>query len=147
MINDYALATKLLELQPQTDQQLRNLWVSAPYPETKALLWEIRRLQNIIVGLHQNAVALTSGQTGAISAFETYARTLMKEPCVQAYMRKIHPTPENDEDTDAWLYGIVAQQRIQATTQYTVPDGDHIAEAYKCADESGRKAKNPTTSA
>lgn len=87
-MNDYRLRSILLDLKPLTDQECRDLWVSAPYPETRKLLWEIKRLQEKIAGIHGTLISHLAGQTGALSVFETYARDLLSEPAVQARWRE-----------------------------------------------------------
>ncbi len=39
-----AIKDAVKDLDPLTDDELRQLWISAPYPEVRALLWEVRRL-------------------------------------------------------------------------------------------------------
>ena len=120
MISEYDIHKKLAGLSPLTDRQLQDLWAAAPYPETKKLLWEIRRLHRIIEGLHRSAVALTAGYTGAASSFETAARELVKtEPCVQAYIAKSSEHPFNPE---AWFDSKVTDLQAEASARYRGPD-------------------------
>lgn len=83
-MKEQAIRDAVRDLDPLTDEQLRQLWVSAPYPETRALLWEIRRLQEQLVAAHRLLLSAASGYD--IQPAEDAVLTLATEPCIQRHV-------------------------------------------------------------
>lgn len=111
-MNDQYIQDTLKCLDPLTDEQLRQLWMSAPYPEVRRLLWEVRRLQEEMVNAHKLLVTAASGYD-ATSA-ESTVLDLVAEPCIQRSVREQvmharivrqyhHPAYETVEDLRKWL--------------------------------------------
>lgn len=83
-MRDTDIKDKARSLEPLTDEELRQLWISAPYPEVRALLWEIRRLQEQLVSAHQRLLSAASGYH--ITYAEDAVIALTTEPCIQRHV-------------------------------------------------------------
>lgn len=71
------------DLDPLTDEQLRQLWTAAPYPEVRRLMWEIRRLQETINRNHETLMNIASGYSFVLAYVDKTAVDLVSEPCVR----------------------------------------------------------------
>lgn len=83
-MRDTDITDKARSLEPLTDERLRQLWISAPYPEVKQLLWEIRRLQEQLVAAHMLLLSAASGYDTQPAADAVL--TLATEPCIQRHV-------------------------------------------------------------
>lgn len=83
-MRDTDITDKARSLEPLTDERLRQLWISAPYPEVKQLLWEIRRLQEQLVAAHRLLLSAASGYDTRPA--EDAVLILATEPCIQRHV-------------------------------------------------------------
>jgi len=121
-MDDHRCIKQLDQLQPRTDEELRAIWKRCPTGEAKELLWEIKRLQHQIVGIHITCISYAAGSGAAGSSIESYAQLLMKESAVQAYWRANSPELER-EDPRKWAFALIGRQRGRSGTSYIVPGG------------------------
>ena len=86
MLTDHQLAQRLAKLQPKTDDELRAIWERCPTDETRELLWEIKRLQDLVVSSEWYAVEMQTRYPAVAAHVATgmWVRKLGKEPCVVA---------------------------------------------------------------
>ncbi len=82
-MRDGDIKDKTASLEPLTDDQLRQLWTSAPYPEVRQLLWEVRRLQERLITAHGHLLNLACGYTLGHDADRVV--DMISEPCIQRW--------------------------------------------------------------
>ncbi len=82
-MKDVDIKDKTASLEPLTDDQLRQLWTSAPYPEVRQLLWEVRRLQERLITAHGHLLNMACGYTLGHDADRVIDMT--SEPCIQRW--------------------------------------------------------------
>lgn len=91
-MHDSLIHYRLHKLKPLTDEQLRELWRAGPDRETtRALLWEIRRLQERLVDIEMTLLQLHAGILGAEYSVPHHMRQLMEEPGVQRAIQTTCP--------------------------------------------------------
>lgn len=111
-MKDLYIQDMLNSLEPLTDVQLRQLWTSAPHPEVRRLLWEVRRLQEEMVNAHKLLMSAACGYDS--TSAERTVLDLVAEPCIQRSVREQvmqativrqhhHPAHETVEDLRKWL--------------------------------------------
>ena len=82
-MKDVDVKDKTASLKPLTDEQLRQLWTSAPYPEVRQLLWEVRRLQERLIEAHGHLLNAACGYT--LDSIADRVINLTSEPCIQRW--------------------------------------------------------------
>lgn len=82
-MKEQAIKDTVKDLDPLTDEELRRLWVSAPYPEVRRLMWEIRRLQETINYMHQTLMNIASGYSLVLTYLDETVLNMVSEPCVR----------------------------------------------------------------
>lgn len=82
-MRDGDIKDKTASLEPLTDDQLRQLWVSAPYPEVRQLLWEVRRLQEQLITAHGRLLNVACGYT--LDSVTDRVIDMTSEPCIQRW--------------------------------------------------------------
>ncbi len=103
---------KAVSLEPLTDDQLRQLWTSAPYPEVRRLLWEVRRLQERLIEAQGHLLNAACGYT--LDSIADRVVNMTSEPCIQrwAIEQMTHESvvrgdkglpPMSIEDQKKWL--------------------------------------------
>lgn len=117
-------------LDPLTDEQLRQLWIAAPYPEVRRLLWEIRRLQQQLISSHRLLTNIANGYMIPPTSIEKNVLELVSEPCIERDIREqiqhallvrqyYTHAMETTEDCQTWLQSEIqtARSKLEGARQ------------------------------